>query len=373
MPQGEDDYCNSVTFANTVATSGTLAVNGTLTVAGDVNLTGTITLGPTATISGTGTLTCGTVTVAGAIGASATSTTTLVSSVAALTTTGALSINANTNKPGSTAFLANATFNQQDGTVSLGGALTTAGNANKSAGVATYSMTVGNPTLIMTLANNYALNNSGGAFVFTLSKGTIIYQGSVGKVRCPTTYNNLTLDNSAGFVLNSTTTSATVKGMLALVNGVFNDVLSAGVLIMNSGSTMVRGAGSITVSPELTNSWNVTYTNSVSSGPELPYTPATNLNNLTVLGNNVTVTLTNAPPINGALVFNYGYMGGANPAVAALDAGTTNNLTGTNGGNVIINVSGSGLALGTIPLIANTPQSASAFTLGTLPPGWLPI
>lgn len=180
--------------------------------------------------------------------------------------------------------------------------------ANNTFAASTFSHTLkGNLTNNGTFNANSSIVTLSGASAQTISGSS------------STTFNNLTVNNSAG-VINSA--SSTVNGTLTLTAGTLT--LSSG-LTMGNGATIVRSDGTISAVPTFTTSVNLLYTNTnpITTGPELP-TATTILNNLTINNTN-TVTLAASPQVNGTLLFSAGTMNASTFDITMAGPSWTNN------------------------------------------------
>lgn len=338
-------------------------VNGTLTILGDITLNSGPSANRIASFTGSGTINCTNLIIGSSVTPLATHPVTLTNAVATLNLAGSLFLVACTNlaSPG---YVDLPTLDILSGAVNVSTGIVC--NANGTAGLAdtiTMNDAGGSQSGTLNLLGSTPVSVGSPAIFtanFTGTGSTVVYSGSASKgVIKPATYNNLTINEPGNVNLNGA--SATVNGTLSLVRGALGS--GAYSLILGSGATVVRGSGSLSNAPAAVGLVNLIYTNSVTTGPELP-AGSVNLNKLTVTGTNVQVTLNAAAQVNGSLNFNYGTLGGTNPGLAALVTGA-NALTGPGGGgaNVTINVSGTGFTNGSFPLIKTT---QTGFTLGTL-------
>jgi len=138
---------------------------------------------------------------------------------------------------------------------------------------------------------------------------TIEYNGTTGQgvATGNLTYNNLTINNTAGVSLSS---AETIPAILKLTLGTFS---IGGNLTMGNGATIVRENGSLSGTPAFGADVHVIYigTNATTSGTELP-SSNTVLKNLTI-NNSVGVTLSNTRTVNDTLfLMNGSFSNGAN-------------------------------------------------------------
>jgi hypothetical protein len=152
----------------------------------------------------------------------------------------------------------------------------------------------------------------------TLNSGSlVIYNGSVAQTVVGATYADLQIDNASGASLSG---SAMVSGTLTLKNGIFN---ISELLTFDYGASIVRQNGSLSGTPTLRYSINVTYagTSPVTTGPELPSPPG--LNNLTI-SNSGDVTLAGSVEVDGTLSVTSGNLvTGSNVVTLAAYSGMT--------------------------------------------------
>jgi hypothetical protein len=183
-----------------------------------------------------------------------------------MSTTAMLTVNDLTVTAGS--FTPPATLNINGNLLQSGGTLTAGANIN--------------------VAGNWTRNSG----TFTQGPNTVTFNGTSQTIAgsSATTFNNLTVNASAGLALS---TGPTVNGTLTLTSGA---VTSAGSLTMGSGATISRATGTLDATPGGT-SFNVTYTGgtAVTAGPEIPMSTlvlqALTINNTAgvTLGANVSV------------------------------------------------------------------------------------
>ena len=216
--------------------------------------------------------------------------------------TGAITINANSQ------------ITVSAGTLTIGGAvsaasynLTKAGNGTLSFGTNTVTLngitisagTLTSTSVTMSLAGNFS--NSG---TFTHNSGTVTFNGASAQTisgSSSTTFNNLTLNNSAGLSINS----ITVAGTLTLTSGALS-VGSNTLTFQTSNTPISIGSGTITT----TTSSNLVFGTVGNTGgnafaiPNGTFTTAPSINNLTINRTN-TLTLNNQMmSVNGILLCN---------------------------------------------------------------------
>ena len=251
------------------------------------------------------------------------------------------------------------TFDTPGKTLSVSGRLQIAGN-----GHVTFSSAA-------TLEIKGQFNNGGGGF--SAGAGTVLMSGSGGGfIVAPTTFNNLTIDNSSTVGVAD---PIVVNGTLRLANGPFANGTN---LTLGNGATISRGAGSLSSAPTFTSTVNVDYTGSVGvpTGNELPTDPSV-LSNLTI-DNPGGVTLSANATVNGALVLTNGtlttnaYTITLGPTATLTEGAgktvlgnitTTRNVIATSGpeafGNIGADITLQGTALGNTTVFRKTGTASS--------------
>lgn len=215
----------------------------------------------------------------------------------------------NTNGSG-TSLLTNIIVNSP-GTVTVTGAL--ACNTFVISGTGAFTLNTGATLLTANASGISATGASGSIQTSTLvfsDSANYTYYGSVAQVTgtgLPAILVSLVISNSsAGGV--SLTNSMTLNGVLTLTNGIF--CLNGNTLTIPSGRTIVRAKGSLSLcggTIALTGVLNVNYTGTtaVTTGPEIPAS-SSGLNNLTINGTGVVVTLGANVIVNGNLIMTTG-------------------------------------------------------------------
>ncbi len=168
--------------------------------------------------------------------------------------------------------------------------------------VAIFSNGVFSPTLNATFSISGNWTNNG---TFRPNSNIAIFNGSGGSQSISgqaMSLRGLVINNAAGIALSA---DITVTNILTLSNGLLNNNASNNITL-NDGSTIYRGAGSLSIAPTFGITVNVHYGGSsgVNSGPELP-TSNTILHHLT-MSNSGGVSLTTAATVNGDFTANAG-------------------------------------------------------------------
>lgn len=315
---------NSQTLGANMTDNGTLTITGAGTLVcgtGKVLGTGSFTVNAGAALgigSSTGistTAATGNIQVTGGASFSATANYTYSGGAAQVTgnalpspLTGSITFG-NTNGSG-TSLLANVIVNSP-GTVTVTGAL--ACNTFVISGTGSFTLNTGATLLTANASGISATGVSGSIQTSTLifsDSASYTYYGAVAQVTgtgLPAILVSLGINNSsAGGV--SLTNSMTLNGVLTLTNGIF--CLNGNTLNIPSGRTIVRAKGSLSLcggSIALSGTLNVNYTGTVAvtTGPEIP-TSSSGLNNLTINGTGVVVTLGANVVVNGNLIMTTG-------------------------------------------------------------------
>ena len=174
---------------------------------------------------------------------------------------------------------------------------------------------------------NYIYNGAGSQVTGNGLPASFVSPGSV------------TINNASGVTLSQATAFAT-GDTVNLINGAFT--ITPG-LTMASGSYLQRDLGTVSATPSMT-SVNLVYKNlgvggSTTTGNELPSTgtSATAINGLTIAKSGATITLSNGPTINGALLISAGTLSGGSVTLTAKSTWTNNAAFGAGAGAVVFN------------------------------------
>lgn len=150
---------------------------------------------------------------------------------------------------------------------------------------------------------------------------------------------------------------------LSILNLVVGAFAPSGTFRIGTGGTITRTDGTMTTAPGAVSSYNVIYngSSSISTGPELPYTPNdTRLTDLTVQGAGV-INLSQATTINGTLTLTNGTFNAGSNAVT-FKGNIVSNASGTFTSSPVV-FDGTSAISGSIPLTFGAFQVNSSRTL----------
>jgi CSLREA domain-containing protein len=222
-----------------------------------------------------------------------------------------------------------------------------------------------------TLASSGSIGIAGvftpGTNVYTITGSTVVYNGSTPQTLPSTftTYNNLTLNNSAGVTGFA---GLTVQGLLRVQLGTFtsssnyNDVqIDAGATLAGTNGTTINVGGNWTNNGTYTANTNTVNFNG-SGAQVIGGSSATTFNNLTIANAGSGVSLGQNATVNGVLTLTNDLTTGAN----TLTMPATGTSAGT--GDVIGNVKRLGFTGGGAALSFGNPFNSIGFAVGgTLP------
>jgi hypothetical protein len=216
-----------------------------------------------------------------------------------------------------------------------------------------------------TLANGGTIKIAGtftpGINTYDVSNNTVEFNGASAQTMSSSvsfTYNNLTINNSAGVTVGTVVAgTTTVNGTLTLTTGALTNGVN-NTLTLGNGATIIRSGGTLAAVPIFSGTVDVQYTgsSSLTTGPELP-TSNTALNNLTI-NTSGGVTLDANATVNGTLALTNGDLNTTDSFVLTQKGDSTGN------GDVVGSVTRADLTTSAKPF--GNPNVQITITAGTV-------
>ena len=146
-----------------------------------------------------------------------------------------------------------------------------------------------------------------------------------------TIYDSLEINNSTSFVITALSTrNLNLNGVLRLTSGSIDNSNTNVHLILPTDGLISRSVGTLSSAPTFGTSVNVRYTSttsSVSTGPELPVSNSV-LQDLTIICDTTTVSLSSPITINGRLTLSNGNFDNSGSTLSFADGATIRRATG---------------------------------------------